>query len=145
MINITPEHITELDTSEIFVFGSNLAGIHGSGAAKTALTFFGAKWGQGVGLQGQSYAIPTKDFNLKPLDLDTIEQYVVGFIKFALEHKNLTFYVTKVGCGFAGYKPEDIAVMFYQSYDIFRTPNIFLPQSFYDEEDKWDEYCQTHG
>ena len=96
----------------IFVFGSNLAGRHGAGAARTAAMHYGAKRGQGVGLQGQSYAIPTKDKNLNPLPLTIIFTYVRQFVNFAENHPELTFYVTRIGCGLAGYKDSDISPMF---------------------------------
>lgn len=97
---------------EIFVFGSNLAGRHGAGAAKFAINNHGAKYGKGVGLQGNSYAIPTKDEQLKPLSLGIIESYVQRFLEFAEWHPELTFNVTKIGCGLAGYKESQIAPMF---------------------------------
>jgi len=95
----------------IFVFGSNLSGIHGAGAAKFALDHHGAKWGQGVGLQGNSYAIPTKDKNITTLPLTEIKMYVDHFLLFA-EDSDLTFQVTRIGCGLAGYTEKDIAPMF---------------------------------
>lgn len=97
---------------EIWVFGLNLAGRHGAGAAKFAREHHGAIYGQGIGLQGNSYAIPTKDENLVTLPLVTIKQYVDEFLTFADEHRELTFICTKIGCGLAGYKDEDIAPMF---------------------------------
>lgn len=110
---------------EIFVFGSNLAGRHGKGAAKFALDFYGAKYGQGVGLQGSSYAIPTKDESIQTLPLERISQYVMQFLDFAEENPNLKFWVTPIGCGLAGYTPKQIAPM-------FRSPpsNVELPQEF---------------
>ena len=96
----------------IFVFGSNLAGVHRRGAAKDALDLHGAIYGQGVGLQGRSYAIPTKDGRIRTLPLDRIKIYVDRFIRFAIEHKELTFNVTRIGCGLAGYSDRDIAPMF---------------------------------
>lgn len=101
----------------IFVFGSNLSGIHGAGAARCALDEHGAVWGQGVGLQGQSYAIPTKDENIETLPLDVIEGYVEEFLDFAFEHPEMTFEVTRIGCGLAGYTNEDIAPMFANAPD----------------------------
>lgn len=83
----------------IFVFGSNLAGRHGKGAASFAMERYGAIYGQGVGLQGQSYAIPTKDGNLKPLPLGEIEKYVIRFLDFAREHPELDFQLTAIGTG----------------------------------------------
>lgn len=97
---------------EIFVFGSNLAGRHGAGAAWDAWKNHGAIYGQGEGQQGHSYAIPTKDEKLKTLPLYIIEHYVAAFKRFARDHPEMTFNVTRVGCGLAGYKDEDIAPMF---------------------------------
>lgn len=97
---------------EIFVFGSNLAGAHGAGAALFALEHHGAVLGRGAGLQGASYAIPTKDSNIRTLPLCTIKQHVKAFIYFAHLRPELTFNVTRVGCGLAGYKDEDIAPLF---------------------------------
>lgn len=96
----------------IFVFGSNLAGRHGRGAAKFALEKFGAKYGQGFGLQGSSYAIPTKDEKLKTLPIWNITLSVMEFVAFAKKHPELTFNVTRVGCGLAGYTEDDIAPLF---------------------------------
>lgn len=100
----TPERITELKPNEVFVFGSNLSGYHGGGAANIALEKFGAVWGQGVGLQGQSYAIPTMQGGV-----ETIKPYVDEFIKFAKAHPELKFLVTRIGCGIAGFKDSEIA------------------------------------
>lgn len=122
----TPNNITHLEDGEIFVFGSNEAGIHGAGAAKLALKW-GAKMGQGVGLYGQTYAIPTKDHNIKTLDLVSIADYVADFLDFADLHPELTFLVTQIGCGLAGYTPEDIAPLF-ETYPL----NVILPKEFVD-------------
>jgi hypothetical protein len=100
------------DGQVIFVFGSNLAGRHGAGAALFARQHHGAIYGQGIGLQGNSYAIPTKGKNLRTLPLALIELYILTFIKFAIYHPHLTFEVTRIGCGLAGYKDEQIAPMF---------------------------------
>lgn len=99
-------------SSKIFVFGSNLAGRHGKGAALTACRNHGAEYGQGIGRQGNSYAIPTKDQNLKTLALPMIKIYVIDFITYAMKHPEEKFFVTKIGCGLAGYKESDIAPMF---------------------------------
>jgi hypothetical protein len=99
-------------TGQIFVFGSNEAGIHGAGAAAFAYHKLGAKLHQGVGLSGQTYAIPTKDFNIKTLPLVEIAYYIKAFLEFASKNTNKTFFVTKIGCGLAGYKDDDIAPMF---------------------------------
>ena len=122
---ITPEHITSLKSNEIFVFGSNLAGAHGGGAAYLAYQRFGAVMGQGVGLQGQSYAIPTMQG-----DTNTILPYVEEFIIFAKQHPELTFLVTKIGCGIAGFTPAEIAPLFAGAIEV---ENIHLPMDFWKE------------
>lgn len=101
----------------IFVFGSNLAGIHGAGAARSALAMFGAVWGVGVGLQGRSYAIPTKDERIQTLPLNRIRPYVDQFLEFARAHPEMNFQVTRIGCGLAGYTDSDIAPMFKEAPD----------------------------
>lgn len=101
-----------MTTKPIFVFGSNLAGRHGKGAALDALRDHGAVRGVGVGPQGSSYAIPTKDRNFYPLTLATIEVYVRDFLAYATKHAHLTFEVTRIGCGLAGYTDAQIAPMF---------------------------------
>ena len=120
----TPERITELKPNEVFVFGSNLAGAHGGGAAWLAYDRFGAVWGQGVGLQGQSYAIPTMQGGV-----ETIKPYVDEFIRFARQHPELKFLVTKIGCGIAGFRVEEIAPLFYHAMDC---ENVILPKEFFD-------------
>ena len=120
----TPEMIRELAPNEIFVFGSNLGGFHGGGAARAALNSFGAVWGQGVGLQGQSYAIPTMQGGV-----ETIKPYVDEFIEFAASRPDLYFYVTRIGCGIAGFRDEDIAPLFEQALPL---ANVALPQTFHD-------------
>ena len=122
--SITPEFITELSESEIFVFGSNLKGHHYGGAARIARNKFGAIHGQGIGIQGQSYAIPTMQGNI-----DTIKPYVDEFIKFAICHKEMKFLVTKIGCGIAGFKVSEIAPLFYNCIEI---ENVYLPLEFWD-------------
>ena len=119
----TPDFITELRPDEVFVFGSNLAGSHGGGAAYVAWRKFGAIMGQGVGLQGQSYGIPTMQGGV-----ETIRPYVDDFITFAKAHPELYFYVTRIGCGIAGFRDEEIAPLF---RDAVRVPNIRLPESFW--------------
>ncbi len=118
----TPEWITELKPNEIFVFGSNLAGAHGGGAARVAMNRFGAIWGKGVGLQGQSYAIPTMQGGG-----ETIQPYVDEFIAFAEEHPEYIFLVTPIGCGIAGFTAHEIAPLFKNAIPI---DNILLPESF---------------
>ena len=124
----TPDHITDLLPNHILVFGSNLAGRHGAGAAKTALRF-GARWGVGIGLKGKTYALPTKGLNLETLSLRAISAHVADFGMFAEKHDELTFLVTEVGCGLAGYTPEQIAPMFRACAAL---PNVYLPARFWD-------------
>ena len=118
----TPDFITELKPNEIFVFGSNLGGFHRGGAARVAMQKFGAVWGQGVGLQGQSYAIPTMQGGV-----ETIKPYVDEFIVFAKTHPELTFFVTRIGCGIAGFQDSEIAPLF---ADAISVPNIVLPRQW---------------
>lgn len=101
---------------------NNLAGAHGGGAARIAVDDFGAIWGQGVGLQGQCYAITTMQGGV-----ETIKPYVDEYIEFAKQHKELFFYVTRIGCGIAGFRDEEIAPLFAKAINI---PNIALPESF---------------
>jgi hypothetical protein len=118
----TPEFITELKTDEVFVFGSNLAGMHGGGAAYVAFKKFGAVMGCGVGLCGQSYAIPTMQGGV-----ETIKPYVDEFITFASAHPELFFYVTRIGCGIAGFRDKEIAPLFAKAVGL---ENVCLPKSF---------------
>ena len=100
------------DAGVIFVFGSNLIGVHGAGAAKEARKTFSAELGVGVGMTGQSYAIPTKDKNIRTMPLDQIASYVKYFVQFTKNNPDINFWVTRVGCGLAGYKDSQIAPMF---------------------------------
>jgi hypothetical protein len=111
---------------EIFVFGSNLAGRHGAGSALHAKRHHGAIQGQGVGFQGSSYAIPTKDSKLVTLPLDQIEPHVKTFISFALEHPELKFNIVRIGCGLAGYTDKEMAPMFKDC-----PSNCILPKEWY--------------
>lgn len=124
---ITPEFITSLKENDIFVFGSNLRGIHAGGAARTAHVHFGAEMGKGVGIQGQSYAIPTMQGGVA-----TIKPYVDQFLAYAAQHKELHFFVTPIGCGIAGFEPKDIAPLFEAAK---KMENVSLPKSFWDELD----------
>lgn len=121
---ITSPRITELQPGEIFVFGSNLEGHHGGGAALLAWKKWGAIWGQGTGLQGQTYGIPTMHGGP-----DRIKPYVDEFISFARQHPKLTFLVTEIGCGIAGFRPAEIAPLFRDAVDV---ENIHLPQRFWE-------------
>ena len=119
---VSPQWITTLADDEIFVFGSNLEGLHGGGAALLAYERFGAIWGQGTGLQGKSYGIPTMHGGI-----DAIAPYVDEFIAFAREHRELKFLVTEIGCGIAGFTVEEMAPLFKGAMD---EENIYLPQRF---------------
>ena len=121
---VTSNHIERLQPNEIFVFGSNLSGHHGGGAALLAMNKWGAIWGQGVGLQGQTYGIPTMQGGV-----ETIRPYVDEFIQFANKHPEMTFLVTEIGCGIAGFTPQEIAPLLAQAPT---TENIHLPQRFWD-------------
>lgn len=121
-VRIRPKTIYSLKPGEIFVFGSNLQGNHAGGAARIAHQFFGAIMGCGVGIQGQSYAIPTMHGGI-----DAISPYVDQFINFAKSNPNLKFLVTRIGCGIAGFKDEEIAPLFQRAMDI---ENIYLPREF---------------
>ena len=122
--NIASDCIDTLEKDEIFVFGSNLAGHHMGGAARVANIKFGAEWGVGVGLTGQSYAIPTMQGGV-----ETIRPYVDEFVEFANQHQNMKFLVTRIGCGIAGFKDEETAPLFGKAVSV---SNIYLPQKFYD-------------
>lgn len=111
--------------TDIFVFGSNRAGRHGKGSALLARTMYGAIYGQGEGLQGSSYGIPTKDEHLKSLPLTEIAKHVTVFLEFAKSHPEYLFHVVPIGCGLAGYTPEDIAPMFFDSPWNVKIPTVF--------------------
>lgn len=125
---ITPDNVNRLNENQVFVFGSNLSGRHGKGAAKTALTW-GAKYGQAAGLQGRTYGIPTKDASVRrTLSISEIKPFVDEFIDFAKNNPHLTFLVTEIGCGLAGLKPKEVAPLFQNASDI---QNIHLPHRFW--------------
>lgn len=109
----------------IFVFGSNRAGIHGGGAAKTAVQSYGAKWKKGEGLQGRSYGIPTKDDHIETLPLHHVAAHVATFVEFARSRPDLTFAVTRIGCGLAGFTDHEIAPLFTDA-----PPNCLLPEGW---------------
>ena len=122
--NITSSRIDQLERNEIFVFGSNLDGHHIGGAAKVANMKFGAVWGVGVGMTGKTYAIPTMQGGV-----ESIRPYVDQFIEFAKSHTDFHFLVTRIGCGIAGFKDEEIAPLFKQALGVM---NVYLPKDFYD-------------
>ena len=120
--NVTPSQVNVLADGEIFVFGSNFQGAHMGGAARVAKEKYGAVWGIGEGLQGKSYAIPTME------GLENLAPAVQRFTSFAKQHREIKFFVTAIGCGIAGYQPEEIAPMF---LDAAYLPNVYLPLSFW--------------
>ena len=120
--NIASGRIASLEKDEIFVFGSNLEGKHLGVAAKAAHNRFGAQWGVGMGLTGKSYAIPTMQGGI-----ETIKPYVDQFIEYAKEHQEKKFLVTRIGCGIAGFKDEEIASLFKKATSL---KNVYLPISF---------------
>lgn len=124
LTRVTPERIETLREGEVFVFGSNEYGYHDGGASRLALERFGAVYGQSKGLQGSSFAIPTMNQSIVE-----IAKHVEEFIIFADSHPEMTFLVTAIGCGVAGYSAEEIAPLFAKAYSL---SNIYLPRSFWD-------------
>lgn len=126
---ITPDNIQSLSENEIFVFGSNLAGLHGAGAAKLAKDKFGAQYRVGHGMTGQCYAFPTKNNNLQTLHLSVVQVYVKLLKTTVQDTPDKHFLITQVGCGLAGYTPQQIAPLFEEFVNF---SNVSLPQSFID-------------
>ena len=118
----TPDRITQLAENEVFVFGSNLRGMHGGGAARIAFDKFGAEWGVGVGPTGKCYAIPTMHGGV-----DDIVPYVNDFIAYAKQHTDQHFYVTRIGCGIAGFTDEQMAPLF---KGLLGLDHVSIPQSW---------------
>ena len=148
MEKYTPENITELKPTEIFVFGSNFLGHHSGGAAKVAHEKFGAVWGVGYGHTGQCFAIPTlkvgaSSGSLEKLFLGDIANLIDGFMTYAEYNPDLTFYFTKIGLGIAGYQLEDIAeiVMLVwineEFYKRYIPSNVILPKEFVEFAEKF--------
>jgi len=127
-MRFTKENIIDLKESEVFVFGANEKGIHGAGAARLALQW-GAVYGEGYGMKGMTFAIPTKDKNIQTLPLPDIKIYIDAFILFAATRPEYTFLVTKIGTGLAGLFIKDIAPLF---KDATLYNNIILPEEFWD-------------
>ena len=120
--HVASDRIASLGENEIFVFGSNIQGSHGGGAAWYAYKQFGAEWGVGEGLTGRTYALPTME---GPASL---KKAVDNFIACAKQHPELTFLVTAVGCGIAGYRPNDVAPLFREATSL---ENVYLPEVFW--------------
>lgn len=137
----TPENIKELKPDEIFVFGSNLCGCHKGGAARIAYENFEATWGEAEGLTGQSYAIPTLNENMEKVSEEALEASIDKFIDFVLNNQQLTFYLTKIGCGIAGWNIEDVKRIFWKVIEDYKPDpecslpsNLIIPKEFYDEK-----------
>lgn len=134
--NYTPENISELKENEIFVFGSNKGGFHNGGAARFALLNFGAEYGNGEGIQGKSYALPTLDENFNELTDDELTEHIITFIQYASDNSDKTFYLTKIGCGIAGKTIEYVREIFHNAlnqcgFSINDYPiNIIIPKEF---------------
>ena len=120
---VTPYDIRTLEANEVFVFGSNAEGHHGGGAAMAAVRYFGAEWGRGEGIQGQSYAIPTTN------GIELMRDAIHRFCDYAKEHPENRFLVTRIGCGIAGFTPRDVAPMFKEAIEL---ENVALPQDFWE-------------
>ena len=152
--NHTPESIEHLDPNEIFVFGSNKAGHHAGGAAKLALDKFGAIYGQGEGLQGQTYALPTLDENLQKLSKAELQRSFENFLQVVEENFELDFFLTKVGTGIAGYSIEEVKEVFYKAiknvgctangYGGCPPINLFIPKEFgLKNDESIDDYLSS--
>ena len=141
MKRYTPEIIEELKPDEIFVFGSNMNGAHMGGAALVAYESFEATWGESEGLTGRSYAIPTLDENMEKVSEGDLEASIDKFIDFVLNNQQLTFYLTKIGCGIAGWDIEDVKRIFWKVIEDYKPDpecslpaNLIIPKEFYDEK-----------
>lgn len=121
---VASDRIAELGANEIFVFGSNIQGAHGGGAAWFAHKRFGAEWGVGEGLTGRTYALPTMEGEM------SLKRAVSHFVDCAKQHPELTFLVTAVGCGIAGYTAAEVAPLFKEAASL---ENVYLPQLFWKE------------
>ena len=119
----TPDQIDGLAPGQVFVFGSNASGFHAGGAAAQAMNRFGAIWGQGEGLQGRSYAIPTME------GIENMKAAIDRFVQYATQHSELRFLVTRIGCGIAGYSPREIAPLLNGCISL---ENVTLPADFWD-------------
>ena len=129
----TPDLVKTLAPNEIFVFGSNLMGQHGAGAALMAYARFNAKMRVGVGFTGQSYAFPTKDENIQTLPIPRIAEYAKDFLEAVKNNPDKVFLLTEVGCGLAGYTVEDIAPLFKDGVEL---ENLVYPRRFLEVYDK---------
>lgn len=123
----TPSNITKLEDNQVFVFGSNMNGNHAGGAARTAVKNFGAIEGQAIGIQGQSYAIPTLDADMDKISLDDLLIHINNFKSFANANPEKEFIVTKIGCGIAGFDEDEIKPLV---HCLIGLPNVLLPEGW---------------
>lgn len=139
MKEYTPENIEKLNNNEVFIFGSNEGGRHEGGAAKVAFENFGAKWGKGYGLEGMTFALPTKNKKFRTLPLATVKNYLKDLIEFVYNNPNLKFYLTKIGCGLAGFRVEEIKGIFWEAIEEYNKLenkedsfpiNLIIPEEF---------------
>ena len=141
----TPDNLTTLEPHQVFVFGSNVKGLHSGGTAKLCYEKFGAVMGQPEGLQGQSYGIPTLDYvayferrrDTLRVFVEDVKKSVDTFTEFARQHPELEFLVCQIGCGSAGFKVQEIAPLFYTAWK--ELPNVILPEPF---DSYISRYCQ---
>lgn len=130
-MKFTPEKISELAPNEIFIFGSNENGEHLGGAARIAYEKFGAKWGQSSGISGQSYGIPTLDRDMAQVEPELIYIHLVDLIEYVQKHPKNTFYLTKIGCGIAGWSADEIKDIFWEAMGENPLPeNLYIPKEF---------------
>jgi hypothetical protein len=126
----TPDVIETLKDNEIFVFGSNENGAHRGGAARMAFERFGAEWGVAVGRSGQTYAIPTLDRDMRRVEPEMLYIHFEDFIEYVVTHPELTFYLTKVGCGIAGWNPAEVKKLLWEAVGETLPPNLIIPEIF---------------
>lgn len=136
MMKYTPETIMFLEPNEVFVFGSNMNGNHAGGAAFVAQERFGAEWGCSEGLRGQSYAIPTLNRNMEKVTRKQLHVSFVIFIDCVIKHPEKVFYLTKIGCGIAGWNIYEVATIFFDALFLSELEgklpsNLILPKEFH--------------
>jgi hypothetical protein len=129
-ITYTPENISTLKKNEIFVFGSNENGAHAGGAARIAYDKFGAQWGTAVGRSGQTYAIPTLDRDMERVEPEMLYIHLEDFLAYVRQHPELTFYLTKIGCGIAGWQPDEVKKIFWEAAGKTIPENLTIPEIF---------------
>lgn len=129
-MEFTPEFISELEPNEVFIFGSNENGNHYGGAARVAFDQFGAKWGTAVGRSGQTYAIPTLDRDMEKVEPEMLEIHLEDLAEYVRENPDLKFYLTKIGCGIAGWSVEEVKKIFWRAFGYSQPKNLLIPKEF---------------